>query len=123
MGVVHGCGDYFDHLKVCASAPWPHVHDLTTTRDVRHVCADSEHHTDGGGVVQVEGGPQPGAPKEKIEFKAEEDTVDALGNTVKAVKRKVKLSRKELKAKQRARAAKIKAGEPVSDEEDDWDDL
>ena len=53
MGVVHGRGDYFDHLKVCASAPWPHVHDLTTTRDVRHVCADSEHHTDGGGVVCI----------------------------------------------------------------------
>ena len=87
----------------------------------RAVCPETW--TVGGGVVQVEGGPQPGAPKEKIEFKAEEDTVDALGNTVKAVKRKVKLSRKELKAKQRARAAKIKAGEPVSDEEDDWDDL
>ena len=49
----------------------------------------------GGGVVQVEGGPQPGQAKEKIEWKAEEDTIDALGNTVKAVKRKVKLSRKE----------------------------
>merc|ERR1719181_1368597 len=59
-----------------------------------------EKWTVGGGVVQVEGGPQPGGPREKIE--------------VKAVKRKVKLSRKELKAKQRARAAKIKAGEPVS---------
>jgi len=82
-----------------------------------------EKWTVGGGVVQVEGGPQPGAPREKIEWKAEEDMVDALGNTVKAVKRKVKLSRKELKAKQRARAAKIKAGEPVSDEEDDFDDL
>lgn len=83
----------------------------------RAVCPETW--TVGGGVVQVEGGPQPGQAKEKIEWKAEEDTIDALGNTVKAVKRKVKLSRKELKAKQRARAAKIKAGEPVSDESDE----
>ena len=53
MGVVHGRGDCFDRLKVCASTQWTHVHALTTTRIVRFVCADSGRHTGGGGIVHV----------------------------------------------------------------------
>ena len=43
------------------------------------------------------------------------------GNVTKVKQQKKALSNKEKKKKERLRAAKIKAGEPVSDDdEDDW---
>jgi hypothetical protein len=47
--------------------------------------------------------------------------VRTAGNVTKVKQQKKALSNKEKKKKERLRAAKIKAGEPVSDEdEDDW---
>eukprot|EP00232_Nephroselmis_pyriformis_P030469 CAMPEP_0182867418 /NCGR_PEP_ID=MMETSP0034_2-20130328/8708_1 /TAXON_ID=156128 /ORGANISM="Nephroselmis pyriformis, Strain CCMP717" /LENGTH=1033 /DNA_ID=CAMNT_0024999775 /DNA_START=30 /DNA_END=3131 /DNA_ORIENTATION=- len=58
---------------------------------------------------------------ETTEFKAVEEMVDALGNTVKLKAAKVKLSRKDMKKKAKIRAAKIANGEEVSDEEEDFE--
>lgn len=57
----------------------------------------------------------------KLEQKKQDDEItDAFGNTIKVKAPPKKLSRKELKAKEKARKAKIAAGEPVSDEEEDY---
>lgn len=73
------------------------------------------------GRLTLEGEPAwMNAAKEKIEQKVQPDEIiDALGNTVKVTAPKKKLSRKELKAKEKARKARIAAGEAVSDEEDE----
>lgn len=73
------------------------------------------------GRLTCEGEPAWLSAREKIEQKQQPDEmIDALGNTVKIIAPKKKLSRKELKAKEKARKAKIAAGEPVSDEEEDY---
>eukprot|EP00271_Cylindrocystis_brebissonii_P017671 TRINITY_DN467_c0_g1_i1.p1 TRINITY_DN467_c0_g1~~TRINITY_DN467_c0_g1_i1.p1 ORF type:complete len:1057 (+),score=230.82 TRINITY_DN467_c0_g1_i1:190-3360(+) len=57
----------------------------------------------------------------KLEIKkADDEMTDAFGNTVKIKAPPKKLSRKELKAKEKRRKDKIAAGEPVSDEEEDY---
>lgn len=61
-----------------------------------------------------------GAKLEKLNWKREEETTDALGNTVKVKGPKKKLSRKEMKAREKARKARIERGEEVSSEEEDW---
>jgi elongation factor 3 len=60
---------------------------------------------------------------EKIEWKPEEETVDALGNTVKVQKVKKKLSNKEKKKAKKIKEARRARGEEVTDTEDeeDWD--
>uniref|UniRef100_A0A061R1D1 Elongation factor 3 n=1 Tax=Tetraselmis sp. GSL018 TaxID=582737 RepID=A0A061R1D1_9CHLO len=62
------------------------------------------------------------AKLEKLTWKAEEETTDALGNTVKVKAQKKKLSRKEMKARAKARKARIERGEEVSSEEEDFDE-
>lgn len=71
-----------------------------------------------GGMVAT--GHNWGAKVEKLNWKAEEETTDALGNTVKVKAVKKKLSRKEMKARMKARKARIDRGEEVSSEEEDW---
>ncbi|KAJ3315151.1 translational elongation factor EF-1 alpha [Boothiomyces sp. JEL0838] len=56
---------------------------------------------------------------EKIEIKEQETVTDAFGNVTK-LKSTRKLSRKELKAKEKRRAQKIKNGEPLSSDEEDF---
>jgi elongation factor 3 len=56
---------------------------------------------------------------EKLEWKPEEDTVDAAGNTVKAKKqKKTTLTRKEKMAKEKRRKARVAAGEEDYDSDD-----
>ncbi len=62
------------------------------------------------------------AKLEKLNWKAEEETTDALGNTVKVKAVKKKLSRKEMKARAKARKARIERGETVSSEDEDFDE-
>mmetsp|Transcript_25501 Transcript_25501/g.30948 ORF Transcript_25501/g.30948 Transcript_25501/m.30948 type:complete len:1037 (-) Transcript_25501:243-3353(-) len=60
------------------------------------------------------------AMNEKTEFKAVEEMVDAMGNTVKVKQPKKELSRQEKKKRAKIRAARIARGEEVStDEEED----
>ena len=61
------------------------------------------------------------AMTEKVEFKAMDEMVDALGNVVKVKQAKKVLSRQEKKKKAKIRAAKIARGETVSSDEDDWE--
>ena len=50
----------------------------------------------------------------------QEDTVDAMGNTVKVKGPKKKLSRKDIKAKAKSRAIKLAAGQDLTTDSD-WD--
>lgn len=59
------------------------------------------------------------AAAEKTEFKAVEEMVDAMGNTVKVKAPKKELSRQERKKKAKIRAARIARGEEVSTDEDE----
>lgn len=77
-----------------------------------------ENWTVADGKVVVTGAPQV-LTREKVEFKVQEDVVDAFGNTIKVKGPKKKLSRKEQKAREKARAARRERGEEVSDSEED----
>ena len=55
---------------------------------------------------------------EKVEFKKQEETVDAFGNVEKVKEKKTKLSRKEQKLREKRRKAALANGEEVSDDED-----
>eukprot|EP00996_Jenningsia_fusiforme_P006815 NODE_85_length_3392_cov_189.070894_g76_i0.p1 GENE.NODE_85_length_3392_cov_189.070894_g76_i0~~NODE_85_length_3392_cov_189.070894_g76_i0.p1 ORF type:complete len:1061 (-),score=236.14 NODE_85_length_3392_cov_189.070894_g76_i0:161-3343(-) len=55
---------------------------------------------------------------EKLEWKPEEETVDASGNTVKVEQKKTQLSRKERMAREKNRKARLARGEEVSSDED-----
>jgi len=57
---------------------------------------------------------------ENVEWKPEEDALDALGNVVKVKGPKKKLSRKEIKAKAKARANKLAEGQDLTTDSD-WD--
>eukprot|EP00854_Cymbomonas_tetramitiformis_P023429 gene23429-28363_t len=60
---------------------------------------------------------------EKQEVQQIDEMVDGFGNTVKVKAPKKQLSRQEKKKRAKIRAAKIKRGEAVSDEDDeDWDE-
>jgi len=79
----------------------------------------------GSGFVEVEGNKwgqgKSGRATEKVEWDGpQEDTIDALGNVVKVKKAKKALSRKEIKATQKARAAKLAAGQELTTDSD-WD--
>jgi elongation factor 3 len=50
----------------------------------------------------------------------QEDTIDAMGNTVKVKGPKKKLSRKDIKAKAKSRAIKLAAGQDLTTDSD-WD--
>jgi len=80
--------------------------------------------TVGGGVVDITGnlwGQGKSSKGEKIEFKQEEETIDALGNTIKVKQQKRSLSRKEIKARAKLRKGKIDRGEYPSDDSD-WEE-
>jgi len=77
-----------------------------------------EKWTVGGGKCVVTGAPEINT-KEKIEFKVQEEVLDAFGNTIKVKGPKKELSRKEKKAREKARAARRARGEEVSDSEDE----
>jgi energy-coupling factor transporter ATP-binding protein EcfA2 len=57
--------------------------------------------------------------REKVEFKVQEEVIDAFGNTIKVKGPKKELSRKEKKAKAKERAARKARGEEVTDSEED----
>ncbi|KAI3650075.1 hypothetical protein MP228_005707 [Amoeboaphelidium protococcarum] len=67
------------------------------------------------GLLQIEG--QTTAVKEKIVQKEEEEMVDAFGNVSK-VKSQKTLTKKEQRQKDRAKKAKKKQGQDVSDDDD-----
>ena len=77
-----------------------------------------EKWTVGGGKVEVTGAPAVNF-KEKVEFKVQEEVMDAFGNTIKVKGPKKVLSRKEKKARDKARAAQRARGEEVSESEED----
>mmetsp|Transcript_28813 Transcript_28813/g.85261 ORF Transcript_28813/g.85261 Transcript_28813/m.85261 type:complete len:1020 (-) Transcript_28813:814-3873(-) len=61
-----------------------------------------------------------GANKEKVEFKQEEETVDAYGNVVKVKKQqKLKMNNKEKKALKKLREARKARGEEVTESEEE----
>lgn len=60
-------------------------------------------------------------PPQKLEWKRQEETTDAFGNTIKIKAPKKELSRKEKKARAKANAARRARGEEVSDDEEDWE--
>lgn len=63
----------------------------------------------------------PSALPQKLEWKRQEETTDAFGNTIKIKAPKKELSRKEKKARAKANAARRARGEEVSDDEEDWE--
>ena len=66
-------------------------------------------------------GQQPGGGlKEKVEFKQEEEVLDAFGNIIKVKQQqKLKMTNKEKKAAKKLRDARRARGEDVTDSEDD----
>jgi len=70
------------------------------------------------GKLTVKGGNVP-SQNDKIESVAATEKIDAFGNVTKVKSTKV-LSRKEQKAKERRRQLKIKAGEPLSSDDEDY---
>ena len=71
------------------------------------------------GTMTSEGAPAALLEAAKLEWKRQEETVDALGNTVKIKAPKKKLSNKEKKKLAKVRAARRERGEDVSDTEDE----
>ncbi|KAK3273173.1 hypothetical protein CYMTET_18576 [Cymbomonas tetramitiformis] len=77
------------------------------------------------GTVTTQGDPEwmKHIMNEKQEVQQIDEMVDGFGNTVKVKAPKKQLSRQEKKKRAKIRAAKIKRGEAVSDEDDeDWDE-
>jgi len=74
------------------------------------------------GTLTSEGAPAALLQAAKLEWKRQEETVDALGNTVKIKAPKKKLSNKEKKKLAKVKAARRERGEEVTDTEDeDWE--
>jgi elongation factor 3 len=73
----------------------------------------------GGGRCEISGATTAARASEKVEFKVEEDMVDAFGNIVKIKQPKKKLTNKEKKKLQKAREARRARGEEVSDTDED----
>lgn len=85
---------------------------------VNQVC--QEKWTVGGGKLEVTGQSAAALEAAKLEWKRQEETTDAFGNTIKIKGPKKELSRKEKKAKAKANAARRARGEEVSDDEEEW---
>uniref|UniRef100_UPI0025A24B93 hypothetical protein n=1 Tax=Klebsiella pneumoniae TaxID=573 RepID=UPI0025A24B93 len=83
---------------------------------VNQVCG--EKWTVGGGVLAVTGQSAAALEAQKLEWKRQEETTDAFGNTIKIKAPKKELSRKEKKARAKANAARRARGEEVSDDEE-----
>jgi len=71
------------------------------------------------GRVTPENQPPEFAQSEKLEWKPEEEMIDAGGNTIKITAKKTNLSRKERQAREKNRKARIARGEEVSEDEDE----
>ena len=76
---------------------------------------------DGIGRLDCQGDPEwmKHALEQKVEFKAAEEMVDASGNVTEVVQKK-EMSKKEKKQKVKSLKAKIKAGEPLDSDEEDF---
>mmetsp|Transcript_33591 Transcript_33591/g.74378 ORF Transcript_33591/g.74378 Transcript_33591/m.74378 type:complete len:1029 (+) Transcript_33591:223-3309(+) len=71
------------------------------------------------GKLTPTGQQQLGGPKEKVEFKQEEEVLDAFGNVIKVKQQqKTKMTNKEKKALEKLRKARRERGEEVTDDED-----
>ena len=79
-----------------------------------------EKWTVGGGKLEITGQSAAALAAAKLEWKRQEETTDALGNTIKVKGPKRELSRKEKKQKERMNKARRERGEEVSDDEEDW---
>eukprot|EP00887_Chlorella_sp_A99_P007267 scaffold2.g7267.t1 len=77
-----------------------------------------EKWTVGGGKLVVTGQSAAALESAKLEWKRQEETTDAFGNTIKIKGPKKDLSRKEKKAAAKAKAARRARGEVVSDDEE-----
>jgi elongation factor 3 len=77
---------------------------------------------DGIGRLDCQGDPDwmTNAVDQKIEFKQAEESVDAAGNVTKVKQEKKELSRKEEKALKKRLQAKLKNGEPLDSDEDEF---
>ena len=80
----------------------------------------SEKWTVGGGKLEVTGASAAALAAAKLEWKRQEETTDAFGNTIKIKGPKKELSRKEKKQKDRMKKMRKARGEAVSDSEDEW---
>lgn len=80
----------------------------------------SETWTVAEGRLTLTGQVPAGLLKEKVEFKQEEEMVDAFGNVTKVkAPKKLKMSNKEKKALQKLREARKARGEDVTPSEED----
>ncbi|KAL4452291.1 hypothetical protein ABPG75_007953 [Micractinium tetrahymenae] len=86
---------------------------------VNQVCQEKWHV--GGGKCEITGQSAAALEAAKLEWKRQEETTDAFGNTIKIKAPKKELSRKEKKARAKANAARRARGEEVSDDEEDWE--
>ena len=80
-----------------------------------------EKWTVGGGKLEITGQSAAALAAAKLEWKRQEETTDALGNTIKVKGPKRELSRKEKKQKERMNKARRERGEEVSEEEEEWE--
>lgn len=74
----------------------------------------------GGEVVVYNPNANIKVPKEKVEFKTQEDMTDAFGNTIKVKAQKKALSNKEKKARDKLRKARKERGEIVSESDEEY---
>lgn len=77
---------------------------------------------DGIGRLDCQGDPEwmKHALEQKVEFKQAEEMVDAAGNVTKVQTMPKKLSKKEIKQKTKRMKQKIKDGDPLDSDEEDW---
>jgi elongation factor 3 len=85
---------------------------------LNQVCGETW--TVGGGKLEITGASAASLAAAKLEWKRQEETTDALGNTIKVKAPKKELSRKEKKQKARANKARRDRGEYVSEDEEEW---
>jgi elongation factor 3 len=80
----------------------------------------SETWTVADGTLTPSGQQPGGGLKEKVEFKQEEEVLDAFGNVIKVKQQqKLKMSNKEKKAAKKLRDARRARGEDVTDSEEE----
>lgn len=80
-----------------------------------------EKWTVGGGKLEVTGASAAALAAAKLEWKRQEETTDAFGNTIKVKGPKRELSRKEKKQRAKLNKARRDRGEEVSDDDEDWE--
>ena len=83
-----------------------------------HLCKETWTMEDGKLVAE---GQSENGDKTRLEYKPQEEIVDALGNIIKVKAPKKKMSRKEMKAYKKAKEARRDRGEEVSESEEEWE--